>query len=268
MAGIGLNLRLSYLDQVCDTPPGEVDYWEVIAENLIGNPQALEQVKTIRAHTPIALHCVGMNLGGVDPISTTYLDEIAELERVLDPWLISDHFCWQRFGGVSHHDLLPLPLSPSTCAHVAARINFVQQRLGRSIALENLSQYVVYRQSSMTEAESLQQIAESTGCRLLLDLNNIEINAHNLGVPVHRYMTAEFLEHVVALHVAGPEVVDDFWLDTHGSAPSNWQQHWVNHLSHLPACYERDNAIPPLIESLAVVRVLKRGRKEARCSKM
>ncbi|MEL6177309.1 MAG: DUF692 domain-containing protein [Myxococcota bacterium] len=256
--GVGLNLRLRYLDTILERRPAEAAFWEVIAENLFDRPQALERVKTIRHHRPIALHCVGMNLAGTDPISKPYLTRIRHLIAELDPFLVSDHLCWQTHGNISHHDLLPFPLTATNTRHVAARIHTVQEILGRPIAIENLTTYVAFRTSTEREEDLLNTLASATGCGVILDLNNIALNAHNLGQSdTHRYLERLDLRHVVEVHIAGPEPTPDgVLIDTHSSLPTPLQLDLVTQhpiLRTLPVCYERDQQLPPLEESLKLV---------------
>lgn len=258
--GVGLNLRLSYLpDLNAMTTRPEVAFWEVIAENLFEHEDALTAAQALRRDYPIALHCVGMNLAGYDPLDEAYLKRIRFLIEALEPFQVSDHLCWQKHGRISHHDLLPFPLTRGSADHVSQRISRVQHILGRPIAVENLSYYVEFRASTEPEASVLASVAAETGCGLLLDLNNIEVNAHNLGHDPERYLEPRVLEHVVEVHVAGPEEIEGLHLDTHGGLPSSFQlQSIIEHpaLNTLPVCYERDTKLPPLDESVGWVERL------------
>ncbi len=256
--GVGMNLRLSYLPALRQGPP-QVAFWEVIAENLLGNPRALRQVAALRRDVPISLHCVGMNLAGTDPLDMDYLAQIEALIDALEPFQVSDHLCWQRHGGVSHHDLLPFALTQANADRVSSRIAATQEVLERPIAVENLSYYVEFKASDRGEQEILAQVAAQTGCGVLLDLNNIEVNAFNLGHDPSLYLHEGLLEHVVEVHVAGPEKNGELLVDTHGGLPSDFQRRALQtlpQLRDLPICYERDNKIPPLQESYREVQRL------------
>lgn len=255
--GVGFNLRLRYLDEILRDKP-QVAFWEVIAENLFENPEALALCEKIREDQPFALHCVGMNLAGTDALDSGYLAAIAELQERLDPFITSDHLCWQRHRGVSHHDLLPFPLNPANCSRVSARVQAVQEHLGRRIAVENLSYYVEYRASTLAEVDVMNEVAATSGCGLLLDLNNIEVNEANLGVSKLEYLERLDLDNVMEIHVAGGEEIDGVIIDTHGKVPTPFQHEALTHeaLRGRPICYERDQHIPPLSESLELVEVL------------
>lgn len=259
--GVGLNLRLSDIEDVIETRP-DVAFWEVIAENLFDDPAALARCEVLRADYPLSLHCVGMNLAGVDDLDSSYLAAVARLVQRLAPFSISDHLCWQRHGGVHHHDLLPFPRNAASTRRVVQRVDAAQEQLGHRLALENLSSYVEYRSSTIAEVDMLNEIASSTGCGLLLDLNNIEINQTNLGVSADDYLDAIDRRHVVELHVAGGEKIEDLVIDTHGAAPTEFQRDMLSRPSwaELPVCYERDRNLGPLAERVSVVADLERCR--------
>ena len=159
-----------------------VDWLEVISENFMvegGNPRRV--LRAARARYPIVLHGVSMSLGSVDPLDERYLDALAALAREIEPAWISDHLCWSSFGGHSAHDLWPLPYTEEALDHVAARVARVQERLGRRILVENVSSYLTFRHSTMTEWEFLAALAERADCGLLLDVNNVFVSARNHG---------------------------------------------------------------------------------------
>lgn len=256
--GIGLNLRLRYLDEVLATQP-RVAFWEVIAENLFDDPKALHQCEILRQDYPLSLHCVGMNLAGTDPLDDRYLKLIGDLQIRLAPFQVSDHLCWQRHAGVSHYDLLPFPFNEPNIQRVEERISRAQERLQSTIAIENLSYYVEFRSSTQTEAAVLNSLANRTGCGVLLDLNNIEVNEHNLGHPTGSFLDEIDFDYVVECHVAAGEQIDDVVIDTHGGEPSPFQRLQLSErtaLQQLPICYERDRNVPELAESLGVVAEL------------
>ena len=261
VCGVGLNLRLSALSEALDSRP-DVAFWEVIAENLFDDPVALARCETLRSDYPISLHCVGMNLAGVDALDAAYLDTIADLRHRLDPFLVSDHLCWQQHDGIRHHDLLPFPMTTASTRRVINRVGAVQERLGCRIAVENLSAYVEYQSSTKAEVDVLNDLASSSGCGLLLDLNNLEVNERNLGISKDDALARVEPRHVVEIHVAGGECVDGLWVDTHGAVPTAFQREALHRSSFadLPICYERDRNVPALAESVAVVRELEQRR--------
>lgn len=250
---IGLNLRLKYLEEMGDSRPN-VAFWEVIAENLIHHDRALEGVLKLRRDYPIALHCVGMNLAGIDPIDPVYLGQVKGLIEKLEPFLLSDHLAVQGVGGYYHHDLLPFPRNRLHLKRVIDRVERVQEILGRRLLIENLSHYVEFQGSDYSEAEFLAEVSHKSGAGLLLDLNNIEVNHRNFAIPTAPYFEAPMVEAVEAIHIAGASVVEGLMIDSHSALPSAVQRRWLKTLlarRALPICYERDNQLLPLAQTTA-----------------
>src|SRR3954467_7120655 len=166
--GHGMGLPPPHYAEVLDTDPG-VDWFEVISENFMvegGNPRRV--LRQVRERFPVVLHGVSLSLGSVDPLDGRYLDRLAALAAEVEPAWISDHLCWSSFGGHRGHDLWPLPFTEEALAHVAARVARIQERLGRRILVENVSSYLTFRHSTMSEPEFLTALAERADCGLLL----------------------------------------------------------------------------------------------------
>ena len=143
-----------------------------------GNPRRV--LRAARAHRPIVLHGVSMSLGSTDPLDLRYLNRLAALAAEIEPAWIWDHLL-VSFGGRRGHDLWPLPFTEEALAHVAARVARVQERLGRRILVENVSSYLTFRHSTMSEPEFLAALADRADCGLLLDINNVFVSAHIMG---------------------------------------------------------------------------------------
>src|SRR5882724_10835606 len=168
--GFGVGLRQPHYKLVVETRP-KVDWFEVISENfMVEGGRALEVLEAVREHYPIAMHGVSMSLGSTDPLNRNYLRQIGDLARRFEPAWISDHLCWTGVGGRNLHDLLPLPYTEEAIRHVAGRIRQVQENLERPLVLENVSSYVSYTSSAMSEWEFLGELVARTGCGLLLDV--------------------------------------------------------------------------------------------------
>jgi uncharacterized protein (UPF0276 family) len=170
------------------------------------------------------LHGVGLSLGSSDPLSRQHLDKLARLIARVEPALVSEHLCWGGVDGRHFNDLLPLPFTEEAVAHLCARIDEVQQYLGREIAVENVSAYVAFDESTLSEWDFVAQVVRRTGCKLLLDVNNIHVNAHNLGLDAHAYLDAIDPATVAEIHLAGFEATAIGLIDTHGArvAPEVW----------------------------------------------
>ena len=206
LQGTGIGLRQPHYREVFERRP-ELAFLEVHSENFfLEGGASMHALERARAAYPISLHGVGLSLGSADRL----------VERV-EPALVSEHLSWGAIGGVHFNDLLPLPHTGETLALLADRIDRVQATLGRRILVENLSAYVEFRDSDMTETAFLAALARRTGCGLLLDVNNLYVNAVNFGFdPVARLAELDGAT-IGEIHLAGHTVVDDCLVDTHGS---------------------------------------------------
>ena len=232
-----------------------VDWLELITENfMVPGGQPLAVLEDVCGHYPIAFHGVSMNLGGTDPLDQDYLRNLKKLVSTFQPLLVSDHLCWNRHRGQHMHDLLPLPYDESVIAHVARRINEVQEVLGRQILIENLSSYVEFDWSDMPEWEFLRAVANRADCLILLDLNNIVVNAINHGFEPQQYMDAMPAERIAQHHVAGHSISGPIRIDTHDKPVSDVVKALYaiarERFGAVPVCLERDDDIPEINELL------------------
>jgi uncharacterized protein (UPF0276 family) len=253
--GQGLGLRPPFYEAAA-AGVAPVDWWEVISENFLGaggNPRRV--LRAARAHRPIVLHGVSMSLGSIDPLDARYLDRLAALAMEIEPAWISDHLCWSSFGGHRAHDLWPLPLTEEALAHVATRVVRVQERLGRRILIENVSSYLTYRHSTLSEPEFLTALAERADCGILLDVNNVFVSARNQGFDPIAFLDAVPRARVGQFHLAGHETLPTHLLDTHDHPVCDgvWElyQHAVARFGDVATLIERDDNIPPLDELVA-----------------
>lgn len=232
-----------------------VDWLELITENfMVPGGQSLAVLEDVCRHYPIAFHGVSMNLGGTDPLDQNYLRELKRLTARFQPLFVSDHLCWTRHGGQHLHDLLPLPYDESVIAHVARRIETVQEILGRQILIENLSSYVEFDWSDMPEWDFLSSVAERADCLILLDLNNVVVSAHNHEFEPHLYLDAVPAGRVAQHHIAGHSESASLKIDTHDHPVSD-RVRAIYHdartrFGAVPVCLERDDHIPDLDELL------------------
>jgi uncharacterized protein len=250
--GFGVGLRREHYANAMEHP-GAVDWFEVISENfMIDGGRPLGVLTRVREHVPVALHGVSMSLGSTDLINRDYLRGLIQLARRFDPIWISDHLCWTGVGGHNLHDLLPLPYTEEALRHVAQRIREVQDRLERPILVENISSYMEFSISAMTEWEFLSRLAEDADCGILLDINNIYVNAFNHGFDAVRYVDAVPIGRVVQFHLAGHSDHGKYLLDTHDHPIKEevWElyQHAVRRFGPTATMIEWDDNIPSLEE--------------------
>jgi uncharacterized protein (UPF0276 family) len=213
--GIGVGLRGQHLAHVLGERPA-MDWFEIVSENYFAEGGIVRaNLESVRASYRLVPHGVSLSIGGTDPVDSDYLRRLRALVRRIEaPWC-SDHLCWTGIGGVDLHDLLPVPYTEGTLAHVIERVKRVQGELEIPFALENASTYMEYRQSTMTEDVFLGELAERADCGILLDVNNVFVSAYNHGFDANRYIDAIPSDRVVQIHVAGHADKGTHLLDTH-----------------------------------------------------
>lgn len=224
--GHGIGLRLAHFGHLLEHGVSGVDWLEIISENFFepgGRPWAV--LDKVRAHVPVVMHGVSMAIGSADPVPDDYLRRLRALADRVEPAWISDHLCWGGAGGQYAHDLLPLPYTEEALDHVCRQIDRVQDTLGRRLMIENVSSYVEFTSSTMTEWEFLAQIADRSDCGLLLDVNNIYVSSQNHGFDPNVYLDAISAERIGQVHLAGHTDFGDYIIDTHvGPVPDPvWQ---------------------------------------------
>jgi len=213
--GFGVGLRRPHYAHIIDARP-RIDWFEVISENfMVPGGRPLQVLEVVRANYPIVLHGVSLSIGSTDPLNRGYLRELRDLARRFEPAWISDHLCWTGVGGRNLHDLLPLPYTGETVRHVAARIREVQDLLGRRILIENVSSYLQFTDSNLTEWQFLAAVADEADCAILLDVNNIFVSAFNHGFDAHTYIDSVPVGRVAQFHLAGHSDHGTHLLDTH-----------------------------------------------------
>src|SRR6202047_4719465 len=213
--GFGLGLRVDHYEAILADRPA-VDWFEVLTENyLVPGGKPLHYLTRTRERYPLAMHGVSLSIGSTAPLDREYLRQVKALAARVEPQWISDHLCWTGVAGRNTHDLLPLPYTEEALAHVAERVRMVQEFLGRRILLENVSSYVAFRDSRLSEWEVLGEIAARADCLILLDVNNIYVSAVNHEFDALEYLHAIPAERVQQIHLAGHENHGDYLIDTH-----------------------------------------------------
>jgi len=216
--GDGVGLRDVHFAHLMATPPADwgVGWFEIISENFLDHAGWPAHVlELVAAHRPVVMHGVSLSIGSTAPLDRAYVRKLRDLaERVNARW-VSDHLCWTGVGGVTTHDLLPMPLTEESLAHTAGRVRAVQDWLGRPLVLENPSSYLEFRASTMPEWEFLGRLAEDTGCGLLLDVNNVYVSATNHSFDAAAYIDALPSDRIVQMHLAGCSDCGTHLIDTH-----------------------------------------------------
>ena len=256
--GAGIGLRSAHYAEFLATRP-RLPFVEVHSENHFAGGRHLEVLLDVRHDTAVSLHGVGLSLGSADRLSEQQLAALKSLVDRVEPALVSDHLCWSSVGGVYANDLLPLPYTREALDHVADRIDKVQQHLGRRILVENVSSYLEFTSSEMSEWDFLAALARRAGCGVLLDINNIHVSATNHGFDPLAYLRAMRADTVGEMHLAGYSVnrvqgedgsETEILIDTHSrpvSAPV-WALYEtaLQYLGPKPTLVEWDADLPPL----------------------
>lgn len=253
--GFGLGLRVDHYDAILSQRPA-VDWFEALTENyLVPGGKPLHYLTRIRERYPVVMHGVSLSIGSTHPLDREYLSQVKALAARIEPEWISDHLCWTGVAGRNLHDLLPLPYTEEALANVVARVRTVQDILGRRILLENVSSYVSFRDSRLTEWEFLKAVAESSDCLILLDVNNVYVSSVNHEFDPHDYLNAIPVERVQQIHLAGHENHGDYLIDTHDHPVPDpvWDLYSaaVRRFGNVSTMIERDANIPPLEELCA-----------------
>jgi hypothetical protein len=262
--GFGLGLRADHYETIFAERP-RVDWFEALTENyLVPGGRPLHNLMRVRELYPVALHGVSLSIGSTAPLDRDYLTQVRDLAARLEPAWISDHLCWTGVAGHNTHDLLPLPYTAEALRHVAARVRDVQDFLGRRILLENVSSYVAFRDSALTEWDFLRELAREADCLLLLDVNNVYVSSVNHEFDPKEYLRAIPVERVQQMHLAGHQNHGDYLIDTHDHPVPDpvWELYAeaVRRFGPVATMIERDANIPPLAD---LVRELDAARSLA-----
>ena len=258
-ASVGIGLRQPHYDELLNNPP-PLGFVEVHSENFFADGgAALAVLRQARERYPVSLHGVGLALGSAAGLDPWHLDRLARLADRIDPVRVSDHACFARAalpGGVVHaNDLLPIAFTESSLALMATHVTQVQDRLRRPMLVENLSSYVSFADDAMSEPEFFAQLCQRSGCGMLLDVNNLMVNALNAGASdplatCRAFIDALPLGIVGEIHVAGYCETPTIVIDDHGSRvrPDVWAlcEHALKRFGPLPVLVEWDTDVPSL----------------------
>ena len=253
----GLGLRRALLDELIEAPAGAFDFLECSPDNWIGVGGALGgKLEALSSKHPLSCHGLSLSLGGPDPLDAGFLRQTRAFLDRHRAVLYSEHLSYCSADG-HLYDLLPLPFTFDAVRHAAARIREVQDALGRRIAIENVSYYAAPFQQ-LAETDFVNAVLDEADCDLLLDVNNVYVNAIN-----HRYDARAFIEampgaRIASIHIAGHyDEAEDLKVDTHGSAVKDdvWDLLAYAYRKHglRPTLLERDFNFPPFEELLGEV---------------
>lgn len=252
-ATAGIGLRSPHIGEMLTRRPS-AGWLEVHAENYMGDGAAVEALERLRQIYPLSVHGVGLSLGSVKGVDRDHLERLRKVCERFQPDLVSEHLAWSVADGAYLNDLLPLRYDDEALAIVARNVTTLQDTLKRRVLIENLSAYVAFADSSMNEAEFLAELVAQTGCGLLLDVNNVQVSAHNLQYDAKTFIDALPADAIGEIHLAGHATNqvggDTVLIDDHGSRvpPVVWAlyHHAISRLGPRPTLIEWDTDVPVL----------------------
>ena len=250
--GFGLGLRAQHYDEILNGNP-PIDWFEVISENyMLPGGRPLRILDRVCARYPVVMHGVSMSIASTAPPNFEYLQALKDLAKRVEPKWVSDHLCWTGVHGKNLHDLLPIPYTREALDHVVSRVQLVQDFLGRALVLENVSTYVQFNNSEMTEWEFLSELSRRSGCWLLFDVNNVYVSAFNHGYDPLTFLNGIPADRVVQFHMAGHSHMGTHIIDTHDHPVCEdvWDLYRaaLKRFGQVSTMIERDDNIPPLDE--------------------
>ncbi len=258
-ARAGIGLRAPHHAQILEQRP-PIAWLEAHSENYFAagglQPRILEQ---LRKDYPLALHGVGLSLGSADPLDLEHIAALKRLIERVEPAIVSEHLCWGAIGGRHLNDLLPMPYEIGALRHIVSRIAEFQERIGRQVLIENVSSYLRFTGETHAEWEFLVEVSRAADCLLLVDVNNIFVNARNHGFEPRDYLDAIPAERVGEIHLAGHtlKTIDtrELRIDTHSSPVCEevWAlyAHALQRFGPVPTLIEWDAELPELSRLLA-----------------
>ena len=265
--GCGIGLRIEHFDEIEQQKP-DIPWFEILSDNyLIEGTAQREYLYKIREDYPLTFHGVGMSIGSTEPLNVDFMKSLKKLKDEIQPKWISDHLCWTSAHGKVTHDLIPLPYTSAVVDHLVDRINQVQDYMGQQIVIENVSSYLQFKDSEMSEWDFINEIAKRSDCKLLLDVNNIYVSSQNHLFNADDYLYAMPKDRIAEIHLAGYEDKGTHILDTHSRPVSDpvWElfKKAVNHVGDIPVLIEWDNDIPPLARVMQEAAKAQKIRSES-----
>lgn len=261
---LGFGLRRSHYHEILDHA-GKLPHWEVITENLFApTPADIQVLEMLRAESVVFLHGVALSIGSDAPLNWDYLKKVKSVYERWQPDLISDHLCWSSLGGQYFHDLYPLTYNQEGLLHVCERLQQVQDFFQKEICLENVSSYIEFKDSTLSEWDFISELVRRAGAKVLLDVNNVYVNSVNFNFDPKQFIESLPLGSVSQIHIAGAKTVDDFLLDDHGSPPSDevidLLKIALQRFGHkTPVIFEWDSQIPTFANLLVEGQKVREG---------
>ncbi len=263
---MGLGYRAPFHDYLIEGHP-EIGWVEVITENYLWDKGLRRQtLERLRSNYEVALHGVSLSLASPEDFDIQYLKELKSFIDEVQPVRVSDHLCWSSLGGHHWHDLLPFPYTEDNLERIIKKVLHWQDILKRPLILENLSAYVLSNLSTMSECAFLSELCKRTSCQILLDVNNIVVNARNFDIDPYAELQKLNMDSIEQIHLAGFVEGKGFVIDTHSEPPhpATWEL-WravCDRRSDIPYMIEWDSNIPSFEEVKRHLNTAEEIRKE------
>jgi len=246
--GVGVGFRSNHFEYIEKNRP-DVPWFEVLIDNyMMDAGVSLYYLEKATEAYPVTFHGVGMSLGSTDQLNKDYLKKLKSLIKQFNPVYVSDHLCWTSVDGYHSHDLLPMPYTDEAIKLLVSHIKQAQDFLERRILVENVSSYLNFKDSIMSEWEFLKIVVEESDCDVLLDINNIYVSSINHNIDAIQYIKNIPVERVKEMHLAGYTDMGTHLLDTHGEAVHEpvWKlyEQALNKFGNIPTLIEWDNDVP------------------------
>jgi uncharacterized protein (UPF0276 family) len=258
--GVGLGLRFKYLSHLIANRH-KISWVELLADNFHDiNVPIAQQVTLLCNQIPCVLHAVNFSLASTKQLNKQYLDSIKNIVKRFNPLWVSDHLCFTHIGNIFLHELLPFPFTQDRLNHIAHKIDIIQNTLNLPFLIENISSYLRFKDSEMTESEFINQLVKQTGCGILLDVNNIVVTCHNHNESIDEFCNNIPFAAVKQIHLAGSITHNNLLVDSH-SRPLNKQvidlfSTIIKKYGNIPACLEWDLDLPEFATILAQVNII------------
>lgn len=258
LSRVGLGLRHPHLEYFANEKV-ILPLLEIHAENFF-QKESKEHVllDKIKQHHPISIHAVGLSLGSTSKPSIKHMRELRRLNQDLKPVLFSEHLSWGKHGKQHFNDLIALPYTKESLELVSRNVDIFQNFLGRQILIENPSSYISFKESTISEVDFLNLLCKKTGCKILLDVNNIFVSAHNINFSTQDYLGLLHYDYISEIHIAGPEEItlknqETVLIDSHSTYPKHDALMLLKQISRktkAPIILEWDQDIPEAEELL------------------
>ena len=268
--GIGVGFRPKHAKDVLEGGGSkDVAWYEIVSENyMVGGGRLMDNLARLEGAYTVIPHGVCMSIGAVEELDEDYLARLKTLVRTIDPPYFTDHVCFCKASGLDLHDLLPLPYTKEAIEHLVPRIRHVQATIEKPFALENVSSYLAYKSSEMTEWEFIAELADKADCGILLDVNNVYVSAFNHGFDAEKFIDGIPADRVVQIHLAGHTDKGTYLLDTHSDHVKDavWSlyQRAIRRTGAVSTLIEWDEQIPTFDVLAREAALAKKHRDEAR----